>query len=194
MTSARGHFVLVVGPSGAGKDSLIDYARLRLQSDPDFHFVRREITRPASVGEDHVTVDSEEFQRRAKAGAFALHWEAHGLFYGIPAAVEDHLDRGAVVIANGSRAIVPFARERYPQLRVVNVSAPVEVLAKRLAGRGRENDLSLKQRLARSALDPVEGRDVLHIDNAGALNVAGERFMEALRVYRRARTVTSNPR
>ncbi|GLR90973.1 hypothetical protein GCM10007857_76890 [Bradyrhizobium iriomotense] len=44
MTSARGHLVLVVGPSVAGKDTLIDFARAQLQSDPDFHFARRVIT------------------------------------------------------------------------------------------------------------------------------------------------------
>lgn len=101
------HLILVVGPSGAGKDTLIDYARAQLRSDPSFHFARRVITRPPSVGEDHESVDIEEFQRRA--GAFALHWQAHGLFYGIPATVEDQLDCGAVVIANGSRAIGPSA-------------------------------------------------------------------------------------
>lgn len=193
MTStARGQLVLVVGPSGAGKDTLIDYARAWLRSDPDFHVVRRVITRPASVGEDHEPVDTEEFHRRASAGAFALHWQAHGLFYGIPVAVDDQLDRGTVVVANGSRAIVPLARQRYPQLRVVHVTAPFEVLAERLAGRGREDNSALKQRLARKDLDPIEGGDVLHIDNAGPPNIAGEQLMDVLRACRLAGTIASN--
>ncbi|WP_420965371.1 phosphonate metabolism protein/1,5-bisphosphokinase (PRPP-forming) PhnN [Bradyrhizobium sp. B120] len=193
MTFARGHLVLVVGPSGAGKDTLIDFARAQLQPDPCFHFVRRIITRPPSVGEDHESVDIEEFQRRASAGAFALHWQAHGLFYGIPATVEDLLDRGIAVVANGSRAIVPLARQRYPQLRIVNVTAPVAVLSKRLAGRGRESDSSLKQRLARINLNPIEVRNVLHIDNAGSLNLAGEQFIDALRTWRQTSTITNSP-
>lgn len=67
MTSVRGRLVLVVGPSGAGKDTLIDYARSRLEADPDFHFARRVITRPPSVGEDHESVDVEEFRSRVSA-------------------------------------------------------------------------------------------------------------------------------
>ncbi|QPF90804.1 phosphonate metabolism protein/1,5-bisphosphokinase (PRPP-forming) PhnN [Bradyrhizobium commune] len=192
MTPARRHLILVVGPSGVGKDALIDFARARLRCEPNFHFVRRIITRPASIGEDHEPVDIEEFQRRARAGAFALHWQAHGLFYGIPATVNDQLDRGIVVVANGSRAIVPLARQRYPQLRVVNVTAPVDVLSKRLVGRGRESDSSLKQRLARNNPNPI-GEDVLHIDNGGSLNVAGERFMDALRACRQASSIMSSP-
>lgn len=193
MTSARGHLVLVVGPSGAGKDALIDFARAQLGCDPNFHFVRRIITRPASVGEDHEPIDIAEFQRRARAGAFALHWQAHGLFYGIPAALDGQLDRGIAVVANGSRATVPLARQRYPQLRVVHVTAPIEVLSRRLTKRGRESYASLKQRLARSNPNPIEGRDVLHIDNAGSLNVAGERFIDVLRACREANGIMSNP-
>ncbi|MCP3418651.1 phosphonate metabolism protein/1,5-bisphosphokinase (PRPP-forming) PhnN [Bradyrhizobium brasilense] len=193
MTTARGQLVLVVGPSGAGKDTLIDYARAHSESGPCFHFVRRVITRPPSIGEDYESIGVEEFQRQASAGKFALHWQAHGLFYGIPAAVEDHLDRGIVVVANGSRAVVPLARQRYPQLRVLNVTAPVEVLSKRLRGRGRESESSLEQRLARSDLNPVDGTDVLHIDNAGSLSVSGERFIDALRTCRGTSTITSSP-
>ncbi|WP_246788470.1 phosphonate metabolism protein/1,5-bisphosphokinase (PRPP-forming) PhnN [Bradyrhizobium sp. CCBAU 53421] len=173
--------VLVVGPSGAGKDTLIDHARVRLQSDTDFYFVRRVITRSPSIGENHESVTLAEFQRRASAEGFALHWQAHGFLYGIPSAVEHQLGRGAVVVANASRAIVPLARQRYPQLLIINVTVPVELLAKRLAGRGREDDTSQKRRLARSDLDLIEGRDVLCIDNAGSLSVAGEQFMRALR-------------
>ncbi|WP_456679695.1 MULTISPECIES: phosphonate metabolism protein/1,5-bisphosphokinase (PRPP-forming) PhnN [unclassified Bradyrhizobium] len=192
MTFGRGHLVLVVGPSGAGKDTLIDYARVQLQSDPSFHFVRRIITRPPSIGENHESIGVEEFQRRASAGRFALHWHAHGLFYGIPAVVEDHLDRGIVVVANGSRAVVPLARQRYPQLCVINVTAPVEVLSERLKGRGRESESSLKQRLARD-VTPIEGINVLQIENAGCVHVAGDRFVDALRACGQLRTITSSP-
>ncbi|MDK1389486.1 phosphonate metabolism protein/1,5-bisphosphokinase (PRPP-forming) PhnN [Sinorhizobium sp. 8-89] len=172
--------ILVVGPSGAGKDTLIDYALSRLRSDRRVHFVRRVISRPTAVGEDHEPVDDDEFQRRVREGAFALHWQAHGLSYGIPTDIDEWLHRGDVVVANGSRAILSAARERYPQLLVVNVTAPMEVLAKRLVERGRENLKSIRERLVRSEQQSVEGDDVLHIGNSGPPEIAGECLIAAL--------------
>ncbi|NTE65121.1 phosphonate metabolism protein/1,5-bisphosphokinase (PRPP-forming) PhnN [Agrobacterium tumefaciens] len=176
----RDQLVLVVGPSGAGKDTIIDYARHRLGSDPGFHFVRRIISRPAGAGEDHEPVDRLEFDQRALEGRFALHWQAHGLSYGIPSEVDGWLERGDVVVANGSRAVVPDARRRYPQLLMVNITAPMEVLAKRLVERRRESLESVRQRLIRGEQHPVEGPDVVHIDNSGPPEIAAERFLAVL--------------
>ncbi len=73
--------VLVVGPSGAGKDTLLEAAREALAADPRFRFVRRAITRPAEAGgEAHEAVTDTQFAART----FALAWQAHGLRYGIP--------------------------------------------------------------------------------------------------------------
>ncbi|BAB54536.1 phosphonate metabolism protein/1,5-bisphosphokinase (PRPP-forming) PhnN [Mesorhizobium japonicum] len=175
-----GGFVLVVGPSGAGKDTLIDFARDRLRAVPRIHFVRRIISRPASIGEDHEPVDTIEFDHRAREGGFSLRWQAHGLSYGIPSDIDEWLERGDVVVANGSRAVLPEARRKYPQLLVVNITAPMDVLALRLVERGRENLESIRQRLLRSEQQSIEGGDVLHIDNSGQLEIAGERLLAVL--------------
>ena len=142
--------ILVVGPSGAGKDSLLNGARARLAADPRFHFVRRVITRPADPdGEDHEPVTEVEFLRRD----FALSWSAHGLLYGIPAealsaapVVIANVSRG--VIANVSRGVIADAAARHP-VRVIEVTAPPEVLAARLAARGREQAADIARRLER---------------------------------------------
>ncbi|QRM33256.1 phosphonate metabolism protein/1,5-bisphosphokinase (PRPP-forming) PhnN [Microvirga sp. VF16] len=176
----RGRLVLVVGPSGAGKDTLIDYARHRLRTDPRIHFVRRIISRPAGAGEDHEPVEPSEFERLAHEGRFALHWRAHGLSYGIPSEINAWLESGDVVVANGSRAMLPEARRHYPQLLVVNVTAPVDILAHRLAGRGREDPESIRQRLARNDQQSVEGDDVLRMDNLASPEIAGECLLAVL--------------
>ncbi|QRM32802.1 phosphonate metabolism protein/1,5-bisphosphokinase (PRPP-forming) PhnN [Microvirga sp. VF16] len=175
-----GQLVLVVGPSGAGKDTLIDYAKERLQHDDRIRFVRRVITRPASVGEDHDPVDLAEFRKQVESEAFALYWEAHGLHYGLPNIIDDWLAQGHVVVANGSRAILPEARRRYATLQVISIAASPTVLAQRLERRGRERHESRKARLARSDKIDVNLDDALAIDNSGELSFAGNQLVEVL--------------
>lgn len=143
--------VAVVGPSGAGKDTLMAGARMRIEPDPRFRFVRRSITRPASAGgEDHDPTDRDAFLRRRDAGGFALWWEAHGLLYGIPRDIEADLAAGRCVVANLSRGALAEAASRYPLL-VLEITAPPEILAARLAARGREDPATIAARLAREA-------------------------------------------
>jgi phosphonate metabolism protein PhnN/1,5-bisphosphokinase (PRPP-forming) len=143
--------VAVVGPSGAGKDTLMAGALARIGPDGRFRFVRRSITRPASAGgEDHEHLDRDAFLRRRDSGGFALWWEAHGLLYGIPRDVEADLAAGRCVVANLSRGALAEADARYPLL-VLEITAPPEVLARRLAARGREDPASIAERLAREA-------------------------------------------
>ena len=133
-----GTMIVVVGPSGAGKDTLMDYAATELSGRPGFHFTRRVITRSGDAGgENHDAVSMQEFNRLQDEGAFAVSWQAHGLKYGIPAAVYRQLEAGDVVIANGSRSALPEFSSAFSRLRVVNIVARPEVLARRLEQRGR---------------------------------------------------------
>ncbi|MCW3475769.1 phosphonate metabolism protein/1,5-bisphosphokinase (PRPP-forming) PhnN [Limobrevibacterium gyesilva] len=171
--------ILVVGPSGAGKDTLMEAARRRLAGDARFRFVRREITRPREAGgEDHVPVDAAGFARRRAAGAYALSWEAHGLGYGIPADIADALAAGRVVVANVSRAVIADAARRFP-VRVLEITAPPEVLARRLAARGREDAQDVAARLRRSVSLP-QGVDVVTVMNDGTVEEGAGRVLAAL--------------
>ena len=169
--------VAVVGPSGAGKDTLMAGARARLGPDGRFRFVRRSVTRPASAGgEDHEPLDRDAFLQRRNAGGFALWWEAHGLLYGIPADIEPDLAAGRCVVANLSRGALAEADARYPPLLVLEITAPPAVLAARLAARGREDPGTIAARLAREAPLPPSLR-VRRVVNdgppeAGAAQVA----------------------
>lgn len=171
--------VAVVGPSGAGKDTLMTLARAHLAGDDRFRFVRRAITRPAeSGGEDHRALDIAAFAAERDAGAFALWWGAHGLFYGIPRGIEADLAARRVVIANLSRGVLAEAAARY-RLRVLNVTAPPEMLAARLLARGRETAGDVAARLAReSALPP--GLDVATVTNDASPEDGAARVVAAL--------------
>jgi ribose 1,5-bisphosphokinase len=177
-----GVFVAVVGPSGAGKDTLIRYAWDRLSGEPSVVFVRRVITRAMDgTGENHDTVDVEEFDRREQNGEFALSWEAHGLRYGLPAGIDASIRSGMVAVANLSRAIVPLLGARYANVRVVRVTASPATLAARLAARGRENGGEIRGRIARSSDAALVVDGALVVDNDGPPEKAGERLIAIIR-------------
>ncbi|MES2721731.1 MAG: phosphonate metabolism protein/1,5-bisphosphokinase (PRPP-forming) PhnN [Pseudomonadota bacterium] len=174
--------VLVVGPSGAGKDTLLDGARAALEGDPAFVFARREITRPAEAGgEDHDPVDEARFAAREAAGGYALTWRAHGLAYGIPADITHDLALDRTVVANVSRAVLDAARARFGDVRVLVVTADPETRARRLSQRGRESAEDIAQRLARAEAIPVTGDDVVVVQNDSTPQEGVARFLAALR-------------
>jgi ribose 1,5-bisphosphokinase len=177
----NGVFIAVVGPSGAGKDTIIGYAREKLEDEGGVEFVRRVITRPSdAASEDHDTLADAAFEEAERQGAFALSWSAHGLKYGLPASVDKAIGNGRVAIANLSRAALPALRERYANVAVVEITARHEVLAERLARRGRESRGEVLTRLARTA--PVNcSTEVITIDNSGLREEAGERFVAIVR-------------
>lgn len=175
--------VLVVGPSGAGKDTLLNAARAESADNSAVRFVRRVITRPASrPGEQDPEpfdgVDEQEFARLRDAGAFALWWRAHGLLYGIPADISLDLAQGRTVVANVSRAVVAEAAARFP-VHVVEVTAPADLLARRLVARGREDAVDVARRLSRAIElpSPVEREIVV---NDGTVEQGARKLLAAL--------------
>lgn len=180
---SKGTIFVVVGPSGAGKDSVMNHARSRKAGDANVRFVQRYITRPKEAGgEDHIPVDHAGFSDLAASGKLALHWQAHGLFYGVPADTLDDLEAGKVLVVNGSRAALPVFRDVYgDSLKVVLVTAPAALLAERLAARGRESAESILKRLERSGELRDESIADIVIVNDGAIEVAGDRFADFMR-------------
>ena len=169
----------VVGPSGAGKDTLI---RGAMAARPDLRLVRRVITRPTDLGgEDFEGVSVEDFRTRLARGDFALHWDAHGLSYGIPAA---QIDGPGDVIFNGSRAVLAEAMKVIPNLRVILVTAPDAVLAARLSARGRETENQIRDRLARAAFALPDGITAATVSNDGTTAEGIERLLAALQPAR----------
>jgi ribose 1,5-bisphosphokinase len=177
----KGRLVYVMGPSGAGKDSLLGFARDRLTGSRVL-FAHRYITRAADAGgENHVYLSHEEFGARADLGLFVLQWTSHGLRYGIGVEIEAWMDRGFTVVVNGSREYLREALARYPALTAVHIDARPDILATRLAARGRETLDEVRARLARRVpLAVPEHVELATIDNSGALEEAGRALLEVL--------------
>lgn len=171
--------VFVVGPSGAGKDTLLSFARHRLAQMPEIVFARRLITRMADHTEDHLSLDAETFELGVARGDFPLYWRANGLGYGLGREVAEAIEAGRIVVANGSRAAVAQARRLFPRVKVVLVTAPPEVLAARISARGREGGDVAAMRLAREPRIDVPP-DLILI-NDGGIEQAGDRLTAFLR-------------
>jgi len=183
--AGAGHLVLVVGPSGAGKDSVLGWVRARLDTESAgarVRFAQRTITRPADAGgERHVAVDRAGFEQLRAGGAFALSWSANGHSYGIRQEIRTWLDAGCTVVVSASRAHLSEALQSFPQARVVLVTASDDVLRERLLGRKRESKAEIEARLARaSALALPAGIEAIEIVNDGALACAGRTLLALL--------------
>jgi len=179
-----GVLVAVVGPSGVGKDTLIGHAKAQLAAEEGFVFVRRLVTRGENAFEDHDTLDEASFTRGVETGEFPVSWRAHGLGYALPATTQEAVSRGAVVICNFSRGAIAAARETFPTVRVVAVSAPDAVLAARLAARGREREDAIAARLEREAICASEILADLNIVNDRPIDQSGGELVEYLKGLR----------
>jgi thymidine phosphorylase len=177
----EGIFFFVVGPSGSGKDSLINGARAVLEPER-FVFARRVITRPVGApGEDHEAATEQEFSAREARGDFLITWKAHDLRYGLPGSLKDELAAGRHVIANGSRAMVAELAERVARFVVIEITAPPVLLAQRIAGRGRETGAAIDKRVARIPAPWPASIRPIKVANDGTLNDGISRFILALR-------------
>jgi len=171
-----GRLVLIVGPSGAGKDTLIAGAKVACATNPAIVFPRRVVTRAASGAEDHDTLDDANFDRGVEDGAFAFWWEAHGHKYGIPSTADHHIRAGRIVVSNVSRGIVDDMREKYARVDAVLVTAPADVLASRLSRRSRQTDRSVTERITRNDAFSLFRADYV-IETTGAPETAVQQLL-----------------
>jgi ribose 1,5-bisphosphokinase len=172
-----GQLFYLMGASGTGKDSLLNYLRSHLPTTARVMLPQRYITRPSKPGgEEHIEITPKQFLRRQSRGDFALYWQSHGFRYGIGREIDGWLAEGYQVVINGSRHYLAGAREHYPSLWPVLIRVSHDILVQRLILRGRESAHEIEQRLQRAqALDQeLEHNELLVLDNDGPLYVAGE--------------------
>lgn len=175
-----GRLVLVVGPSGAGKDTLIGLAKAACGDDRTIVFSRRVVTREGSTSEDNEHLSPASFAEALARGEFAMHWRAHGHLYGLRRAIDDEIRGGRTVVVNVSRTVVEAMRRAYADVMVVSVTAPPEARAERLAGRARSSDGEMALRLERVVDETAVAPDVT-ILNIGNAEEHAQRLIEIIR-------------
>jgi ribose 1,5-bisphosphokinase len=158
-----GRLILVVGPSGAGKDTLLGFARAACAEDTSIVFPRRAVTREATSSEDNVAFTPDGFRHALARDDFALHWEAHGHSYGLPRTIDDDIRAGRSVVVNVSRTVIEAARRAYANVVVIAITAPPEVLAERIKMRSRSSDGNSEQRLSRTVDSAAPDVTILNV-------------------------------
>ena len=181
---SKGKLFYVVGPSGAGKDTLISYAKKKTEGKKTI-FVRRYITRPADAGgEDHISIKPEDFKKKLSQSFFALWWESHSNFYGISGEIDDWIEAGYHTVVNGSRGYLQKALAIYPDMITILVEVSETVLKERLRNRGRETDSEIEQRIIRSRMfDNFAAPNLIRLKNDHALTISGDRFVDIITNY-----------
>ncbi|YCH23239.1 phosphonate metabolism protein/1,5-bisphosphokinase (PRPP-forming) PhnN [Pseudomonas sp. D1-3] len=180
-----GRLIYLMGPSGAGKDSVLQGLQERLD-ESRYRIARRIITRSAeAAGEEAVAVSPEAFATLEAAGNFAMAWRANGLAYGISKEIDGWLLQGYQVVVNGSRGYLGEAREKYPTLVPVLLKVEPAILRARLLARARESADQIEARLARSAAfadsDTLHGDPgILRLDNSASLEATVKRLLDIL--------------
>jgi len=146
-----GYLFVVSGPSGAGKDTLVDEVRRRL---PHLRYSVSATTRASRdrerEGEDYFFLDRADFERRAEAGEFLETKEYNGNLYGTPRPfLEQMLAEGYDVImkpeVNGALAI----KDRFPEaILIFLLPDKFSSLRARLEARRTETNEEIASRLA----------------------------------------------
>ena len=174
-----GRLFFVVGPSGVGKDTLLQWVATRLPDNAGLVFARRSITRPAHASEAHEALAQHEFRRRAESGQFCMMWQANNTCYGIGRGIEADLKAGRDVVVNGSREYIPQLRRLFPEAQILWIAADPELIRQRIEDRQRETGAALEIRLQRIAQFSAEETDgITRINNSGPIDVAGNQLLE----------------
>ena len=174
-----GRLFFVVGPSGVGKDSLLEWVKTRLPANAGPVFARRSITRAAHASEAHEPMTQDAFRQYEETGGFSMVWQANDTRYGIRRGIEAELKTGRDVVVNGSRQYIPQLRRLFPQAEVIWIAAEPETIRQRIESRSRETGAALEKRLQRiRQFDAAQVEGVIHIDNSGPLEIAGRQLLE----------------
>lgn len=174
--------IYVIGPSGAGKDSLMRWLRERSAGQLPLHWARRSVTRSAhDSSADDISLDVAGFEQTDQAGGFALQWQANGLRYGIRHEELVPVSRQQWVFINGSRAYLQACADRYPGITVLHITADPAVLRQRLLQRGRETPSMVDARIQRAPSLMVPAQSILiEVFNNRGIDEAGRQMLQQL--------------
>ena len=179
--------VILSGPSGVGKDTIIEALRAR-QRQPDYHYVVTCTTRSPRPGEvagrSYRFMTPEAFHALRDAGEL-LEWaEVHGNWYGTPRDdVREALAAGMDVILKIDVQGAQSVKEVVPDALLIFLVPPsLEALFERLRARATESadELEVRQRNAAIELARQGDYDYVVVNETGQVERTAARIDEII--------------
>ena len=176
--------VIISGPSGVGKDTIIDALR-RLPGARDYHYVVTATTRARRPGEvdgvDYHFLEPDTFARLRSEGEFLEANEVHGNWYGTPRTqLRDALAAGRDVILKIDVQGAQVVKEKIPEALLIFLVPPsLEDLFARLRSRATESadELEVRQRNAAIELARQEDYDYVVVNETGQVERTAGRIL-----------------
>jgi len=183
MSNSKGALIIISGPSGVGKSTVLERVMRRLDK---VWFSVSATTRHPRAGErdgiEYFFVDREQFESMIEEGELLEYMEYAGNYYGTPKTpIEEHVDEGYIVILDVDVRGKLNIRKSYSGGVSVFIAPPsMEALEKRLRGRGTESEETIAKRLAAAAneLAYKEGYDHIVVNNN--VDEAAEKLFEII--------------
>lgn len=151
MSNTQSFAYYIMGPSGAGKDSVIKEVSEHFGDEISrpLRYITRKIA--ANDAEHHNVLTPQTFEEFSEKSCFSLYWKANGFHYGYDKQWLADLDEGKIVLLNGSRSYWDEAKIKYGEkLCPIYFNISLEQQANRLQGRGRESAKEIEARISRS--------------------------------------------
>lgn len=168
--------ILIVGPSGVGKDTLLRAARKKLKENECFNFVKRYITRKPDSNEKNFYLKDKAFFLLKQSSYFLSSWEAHDNYYGI---AKECIQPGVNIIST-SRGHIKDFEHIFEDVTTVHVTIPKALLLSRLRLRGRESEAQIMARLKRM-YDNIEARECVEFDNSLSFEESTTAFVQLIK-------------
>lgn len=164
--------ILIVGPSGVGKDTLLKEAQQSLCHNKEFNFVKRYVSRKPNKDEDNYYIPKKLFSFLNKYSLFSSIWEAHGNLYAI---AKESILYQKVNVISVSRGVVEDFESRYNDVTTIQITLSYEELKKRLMSRGREDERAIQKRLERS-FKTIKAKSLVTFNNTEEIKISSEKF------------------
>lgn len=164
--------ILIVGASGAGKDTLLRGAK-KILEDKNINFIKRHITRKPDENEDNHYLSEDDMKRAAKMDKFLSLWKAHGNTYAV---ARNMLEDGKNIISV-SRDVIEDFEDKFENVVVINITADEYSLKQRILSRKREKNT--QERLAQMD-KKFSAKNIINFHNEGDVNENIKKFAQIL--------------